>query len=77
LEAGQQISIVTQDGKSRTYDVLSVDNVPWREKGFGELTQHLEFMSPGGPERVTLVSCAGAEIEPFPERVYVVAQPVQ
>jgi sortase (surface protein transpeptidase) len=77
LEAGQQISIVTQDGKSRTYEVLSVDNVPWREKGFGELTQHLEFMSPGGPERVTLVSCAGAEIEPFPERVYVVAQPAQ
>lgn len=76
LRAGQKVYVVNKAGQTFTYQVKSVTKVRWRQKNFGELTQHLRFLSPGGPERLTLVSCAGANFEPFPERVYVVAEPV-
>jgi LPXTG-site transpeptidase (sortase) family protein len=76
LRPGDKVTVVNQDGESFVYRVRSVDRVEWRLQNFGELTQHLRFLSPGGPEQLTLVSCGGAELEPFPERVYVVAEPV-
>ena len=76
LKPGQKVYVVNQVGQVFTYGVVSVNRVTWRQKDFGELTQHLRFLSPGGAERLTLVSCAGADFEPFPERVYVVAEPV-
>jgi LPXTG-site transpeptidase (sortase) family protein len=77
LRAGQKVYIVNKAGQTFTYQVTSVNRVKWRQKDFGELTQHLAFLSPGGRERVTLVSCAGADLEPFPERIYVVAKRVE
>jgi LPXTG-site transpeptidase (sortase) family protein len=77
LRPGQQVYVINQIGQTFTYQVRSVSRVKWRHKSFGELTQHLSFLSPGGSERVTLVSCGGANVEPFPERVYVVADRVQ
>lgn len=77
LKAGQKIYIVNKAGKTFTYRVKSVSRVKWRTKTLGELSRHLSFLSPGGAERLTLVSCAGADVEPFPERVYVVAEPVK
>jgi LPXTG-site transpeptidase (sortase) family protein len=77
LRPGQPVYVINQIGQTFTYQVRSVSKVKWRQKSFGELTQHLSFLSPGGSERVTLVSCAGANVEPFPERVYVVADRVQ
>ncbi len=76
LKPGQKVYVVNQAGQTFAYQVKSVNRVKWRSKNFGELTRHLSLLSPGGPERVTLVSCAGAEFEPFPERIYVVAEPV-
>lgn len=75
LRPGQVVYVINQAGQTFTYMVKSVTRVPWRQKSFGELTQHLSLLSPGGPERVTLVSCVGANVEPFPERIYVVAEP--
>ncbi|MDD3825832.1 MAG: class F sortase [Anaerolineae bacterium] len=77
LKVGHKIHVVNNAGQTFTYSVTQVQHVRWRKKTFQELTQHLNLLSPGGPERLTLVSCAGAEIEPFPERVYVVAEPVR
>jgi LPXTG-site transpeptidase (sortase) family protein len=77
LKAGQKVIIVNKAGQTFTYRVESVNRIKWRRKDLAELSRHLTLLSPGGPERVTLVSCAGAEFEPFPERVYVVAVPVQ
>jgi sortase (surface protein transpeptidase) len=77
LRPGHQVEVVNQAGQIFTYQVQSVSRVKWRSKSFGELTQHLSLLSPGGQERVTLVSCAGANFEPFPERVYVIAEPVR
>jgi LPXTG-site transpeptidase (sortase) family protein len=77
LRAGQKIYVVNKAGKTFTYKVKSVNRVKWRTKSLGELSQHLSYLAPGGPERLTLVSCAGADFEPFPERVYVVAERVK
>ncbi len=77
LKSGQKITIVNQAGQTFVYQVKTVQRVKWRLKNFGELTQHLSYLSPGSPERLTLVSCGGADFEPFPERVYVVADPVR
>lgn len=77
LKPGKQVIIVNKTGQTFTYEVISVNRVKWRAKSFGELAKHLEFLAPGGPERLTLVSCAGADVEPFPERIYVVAEPVK
>jgi LPXTG-site transpeptidase (sortase) family protein len=77
LNQGDEISVVNAVGETFTYRVSSVSRVKWRKQSFAELTQHLNFLAPGGSERVTLVSCGGAEVEPFPERVYVVAERVR
>ena len=77
LKAGHEVIVVNQAGQTFRYRVTTVRRVKWRTKDFAELTQHLTFLAPGGAERVTLVSCAGADVEPFPERVYVVAERVQ
>jgi sortase (surface protein transpeptidase) len=76
LRPGHLIYVVNQMGQTFTYRVQTVNRVKWRTQSFQELTQHLTLLSPGGAERVTLVSCAGADVEPFPERIYVVADPV-
>jgi LPXTG-site transpeptidase (sortase) family protein len=77
LKTGQQVILVNKAGQTFTYEVKSVNRVKWKEQDFSELTQHLQFLALGGNERLTLVSCAGADIEPFPERVYVVAEPLK
>jgi LPXTG-site transpeptidase (sortase) family protein len=76
LRPGDKVQVVSKAGETFTYRVETVKRVKWQRKSFGELTQHLNFLAVGGPERLTLVSCAGADFEPFPERVYVVAEPV-
>jgi hypothetical protein len=75
LQPGDEVYVVNEVGQTFLYRVSSVERLAWRLKNFGELTQHLRLLSPGGLERLTLVSCGGAEVEPFPERVYVVAEP--
>jgi LPXTG-site transpeptidase (sortase) family protein len=74
MRPGQKVVVVDSVGQTFQYTVTQVKRLKWRSKDFRELTQHLSLLSPGGPERVTLVSCAGADIEPFPERIYVVAE---
>ena len=77
LKAGNKVHVVNNAGQTFTYQVETVTKVKWRSKSFGELTQHLSFLATAGPERLTLVSCSGADVEPFPERIYVVAKPVE
>jgi LPXTG-site transpeptidase (sortase) family protein len=77
LRPGQKVYVVNKAGQTFTYRVKTVKRVKWRRKNFGELTQHLSFLATGGSERLTLVSCSGADFEPFPERIYVVAEPAE
>jgi LPXTG-site transpeptidase (sortase) family protein len=76
LKAGQEVQIVDEAGETFVYRVRTVEHVPWRDKDLDELRQHAAFLAMDGPERLTLVTCGGANRAPFPERIYVVADPV-
>ena len=75
LKAGQKIYVVNNEGDTFLYEVDSVRRIKWRRKNLEELLQHSKYLAPDGPERLTLVTCGGANIEPFPDRIYVVAYP--
>lgn len=76
LKKGQEIYVVNAAGQTFTYRVKSVDKVPWRSKNANELVQHAKLLAVSGSERLTLVTCGGSKIQPFPARIYVVAEPV-
>jgi LPXTG-site transpeptidase (sortase) family protein len=77
LKAGQVLYVVNQAGETFTYKVTTVQRVKWSKKNEQELRRHQAYLSMGGPERLTLVTCGGATWEPFPDRVYVVAEPAR
>jgi sortase (surface protein transpeptidase) len=77
LKPPDRITVVNEAGQNLVYEVMSVDKVKWQRQTFEELVRHLQYLAPTGTERLTLMSCAGANVFPFPERVYVVAKPVR
>jgi LPXTG-site transpeptidase (sortase) family protein len=77
LKAGQVIYVVNQAGETFAYKVTTVQRVKWSKKNEQELRRHQAYLSTSGAERLTIVTCGGATWEPFPDRVYVVAEPVR
>ena len=77
LRPPDRITVINEAGQSLVYEVMSVDRVKWQRKTFQELARHLEYLAPTGEERLTLMSCGGGNVFPFPERVYVVARPIR
>jgi LPXTG-site transpeptidase (sortase) family protein len=77
LEVGQLVEVVNEAGQSFTYRVTEVARVPWIKKNQQEFLKHQAYLSIEGPERLTLVTCGGSHWAPFPDRVYVVAEPVR
>lgn len=77
LSPGDLIGVFTEDGRQTNYKVVLVKQVPWRSKNENELEKHLKYMGSTPNEQLTLVTCGGANIWPFPARVYVVAEPVR
>jgi LPXTG-site transpeptidase (sortase) family protein len=76
LKAGQEVQVVNEAGETFVYRVRTVAYVAWRDKDLDELMQHAAYLATDGPERLTLVTCGGSNRAPFPERIYVVADPV-
>ena len=77
LKAGQQVEVVNADGQTFTYRVTEVVSVAWTKKTEEELLHHQPYLSAGGSERLTLVTCGGRNWAPFPKRVYAVAVPAR
>jgi LPXTG-site transpeptidase (sortase) family protein len=77
LAPGDRISIVTDAGQTLDYAVDSVNRVKWQRKDAAELAQHMVYLGPSSDERLTLVTCGGSNVFPFPERIYVVAKPAR
>lgn len=75
MQPGDRIVIRGEDGREYAYIVQQVKQVPWRSKNAKELEKHLKYLGPVKSERLTLVTCGGANIWPFPARVYVIAVP--
>ena len=76
LQPGQEVEVIDRDGQTFAYRVSHVERLPWRRKNAAELEQHSDLLYPGGPERLTLVTCSGGNAAPFAQRIYVVAEPV-
>ena len=76
LKSGQEVEVIDQDGQAFLYRVSHVEQIPWRQRNAAELERHSELLYPGGPERLTLVTCSGSNTAPFAQRIYVVAEPV-
>jgi LPXTG-site transpeptidase (sortase) family protein len=77
LKPGKRIEVVNAAGQAFAYRVKSVHKVPWKSKGTDELLQHARLLSLSGAERLTLVTCGGSRVQPFPARLYVVAEPIR
>jgi LPXTG-site transpeptidase (sortase) family protein len=77
LKIGDQITLTNAQDSQFIYVVEQIASVPWRSKSEEELSQHMAFLGDTSEETLTLVTCGGANIWPFPDRLYVVAKPAQ
>ncbi len=75
LRADDEVIVTTADGRQSSYRVQSVNEVTLRGRNPTEQERHAALLGPYDHERLTLVTCGGANIWPFPTRVYVVALP--
>jgi LPXTG-site transpeptidase (sortase) family protein len=77
LKQGMKIEVVNASGQAFIYRVESVYKIPWKSKDAEELIQHARLLAPSGSERLTLVTCGGGKVYPFPARIYAIAEPVR
>jgi LPXTG-site transpeptidase (sortase) family protein len=76
LEVGDAVSILNQDDILFTYQVEQVEELPWPPRSSADTFQHILHLAPTTDERLTLVTCGGANFAPFPSRLYVTAKRV-
>ncbi len=76
LEKGDSINILNQDDMLLTYQVEQVEKVPWPPRSSADTFSHILLLGPTADERLTLVTCGGANFAPFPSRLYVTAKRV-
>ena len=74
LRAGDKIFLYTENGSKFRYTVQEVVEVPWVNMDASELEKHRSLLWPTADERVTLVTCGGANIGIWSARIYVVAK---
>jgi LPXTG-site transpeptidase (sortase) family protein len=74
LQPGDQILLYAENGGEFSYTVQEVVEVPWVYMDSTELDRHRSLLWPTPDERVTLVTCGGANIGIWSARVYVVAK---
>jgi LPXTG-site transpeptidase (sortase) family protein len=76
LKPGDKIILFSQGGQRRVYRVERVKEIPFNNNGNDEeLFKHFKHMGPTESERLTLVSCGGANLWKWNKRVYVIAYP--
>lgn len=76
LKQGDKIILFSQGGQTHVYRVEKVKEIPFNNNGNDEeLFKHLKHMGPTQTERLTLVTCGGANFWKWNKRVYVIASP--
>jgi len=76
LKPGDKIFLFSQGGQRRVYRVEKVKEIPFNNNGNEEeLFKHFKHMGPTESERLTLVTCGGANLWKWNKRVYVIAYP--
>ncbi len=77
IQNGDQLIVYTEGGGEYQYIVQQIKKVPWQSQNNNEMEKHMRFIGPSETERLTLMTCSGANIWPWPARLYVVAEPIQ
>jgi LPXTG-site transpeptidase (sortase) family protein len=76
LQPGDLIYLVDENAVRFTYQVEQVDQLPWPAPSADVALAHIKRLGPSPDEILTLVTCSGGTIAPFPARVYVTARRV-
>ena len=76
LGEGDSIHLLNQEDVLFTYQVDQVDEVPWPPRSAVDAIDHMVHLLPTQDETLTLVTCGGANLAPFPSRLYVTAKRV-
>jgi LPXTG-site transpeptidase (sortase) family protein len=76
LKEGDDIHLLNEDNVRFVYRVREVNKVTWRAYSNADVMTHITYLSPTQDETLTLVTCGGANIAPFPSRIYVIAKRV-
>ena len=76
LQPGDLVYLVDENDVRFTYRVDQVDQLPWPAASADVALAHIKRLGPSPDERLTLVTCSGGTIAPFPARVYVTARRV-
>jgi len=76
LQPGNLVYLVDENDVRFTYRVEQVDQLPWPAPTADVALAHIKRLGPSPDERLTLVTCSGGTIAPFPARVYVTARRV-
>jgi len=77
IQPGNQVTVYTEGGGEYNYIVQQIKKVPWKMENDSEMQKHMKYIGPSETERLTLMTCSGANIWPWPARLYVIAEPVQ
>lgn len=75
LSPGDEIIVILENGQEVVYIVEEIKVLPWSKQNSAELEKHNRFLSPSNYEKITLVTCSGANMGIWNKRVYVVAVP--
>ena len=75
LKPGDKIILFSQGGQRLVYRVERVKEIPFTDQNEEELFKHFKHMGPTESERLTLVTCGGANLWKWNKRVYVIAYP--
>lgn len=76
MQAGDEITLYTENGGEFRYIVTKVKKVPWQNRNLAELEKHRKYLWPTDHEQLTLVTCGGVNVWTWLARIYVVALPV-
>ena len=76
LQPGDLVYLVDENDVRFTYQVEQVDQLPWPAPSADVALAHIKRLGPSPDETLTLVTCSGGTIAPFPARVYVTARRV-
>lgn len=75
LSAGDEIVLITEGGQEIVYIIEEIKELPWSKQNDAEREKHQRFLAPSNYEKITLVTCSGANLGVWNKRVYVVALP--
>jgi LPXTG-site transpeptidase (sortase) family protein len=76
LSEGDVIYVDSRENERFTYEVIQVEKVNWPPRTTDDMAKHIAHLTATADETLTLVTCGGASLAPFPARVYVTAKRV-